>query len=236
MSRLQKKVDLFILLLIAMACHDVAEPDQERLGFGFFPIREGLYWEYEVNTIQYLNTGGTEESTHYYRFEVADSFPVNANGQQYAYVIYRSRKEQLNHDWKADATLSWERNQHTMIWIEDNTPYIKLSFPPQEHKIWDGNARNTLERNDYRMQNVYHEFVISNDTFPQTITVIQADNQDSIISLDRRMEVFAKDVGLVFKTFSQIDFCNETNCLGLGIIDFGISFSWQLKAFGKLED
>lgn len=227
-----KRLNYIVLLTLFWACSTNPEPDASRLGLDYFPLQKGKYWVYEVNSIDYLVTGGFTEKTIQLKIQLADSFLLNYENQ-WSYVAYLFERENESQAWSASATQQLYRNQRQGVWVEQNNPFLKLSFPFSENKSWNGNALNSMEAENYQLEEVFRSFVMDADTFPNTVTVIQADNNDSIISLDRRIEVYAQDIGLVYKLFSQIDFCNDIECLGLGEIDFGTFFSWKLIEYGQ---
>jgi hypothetical protein len=228
---MQKKLLYSIIVLIALAsCSPEPAPDARRLGLEFFPLQTGLQWIYDVETADYVFGDADEFRQFQLKIEIADSFFL---GEELRYIAYSYTRDHANAPWLALGSLQLYRNMRVAVKVENNSAVQKLSFPIQEGRTWDGNALNTAEPEDFFMRQVFRPFILKQDTFDVALTVVQADNNDSIIFLDRRLEVYAKDIGLVYKEFSNISFCAEISCLGLGQIDFGNSFIWTLHSFSQ---
>lgn len=106
-------------------------------------------------------------------------------------------------------------------WNENNLRFMKLRFPVKEGFIWRGNSfidatsLNSTVRYladwEYVYQNVGQPFTVNGKTFPETITILQRDEVLPEGPFDPRfykqwnfsIEVYAKNVGLVYKNFNH---------------------------------
>lgn len=208
----------------------MAEPDDTRLGFSFYPLQSGQYNIYEVEKTDYKITGEVEITNYLLKEAVVDSFLNESN--TYTYVLHRSIKVN-DSDWKLDSVWSARRTSHQAIVVENNIPFVKLIFPFKESAIWDGNSLNTLEEELYIMENVNQALTLNNQTFDKAVTIIQKDNQDSIIFLERRKEIYAQDAGLIYKESAAIKYCAQVHCIGKYQIDSGTLYKQTILESGK---
>jgi len=216
---------------ISISCStERAEPNDSRLGFTFFPLETGFYNIYEVEKTEYRITGEPETTRYYLKEAVADSFLNESNS--YTYILHRSTKAN-DADWKLDSVWTARKTSHQAIVVENNIPLIKLIFPFKEKASWDGNRLNAKEEELYAMENVNQSISFNNQTFDKAVTIVQKDNQDSIIFLERRKEVFAQDVGLIYKESASIKYCAQVHCIGKHIIDSGVLFKQTILESGK---
>ena len=70
-------------------------------------------------------------------------------------------------------------------------------------------------------------------SFGNTITVIQNDFRDNITMNDVRTEVYAENIGLVYKNIEILQFCADPDCVGLEIVEVGRKLKQKIIDFGK---
>ncbi|MBK6264469.1 hypothetical protein JKA74_05420 [Marivirga sp. S37H4] len=214
---------LFSFIAAFWACENTTiEPDPDRLGFQFFPVSINDKCIYEVEEINYRNDG-TIDTVHYtIQDELIDSvqndFKVTIQGYRYK-IVNNCTREILN-------TIEITRNPQIATQKLGNNHEVKLSFPVKEALQWNGKPSES-ESDEYVLYKVFQPYEIEDSIFSSTLHVIQEDNQDSVIAFDKRIEVYAANVGLIYKLSSQLEFCNETECLGLKQIDFGKTVTIQ---------
>lgn len=216
---------LFSLLTGLWACESsTLEPDPNILGFQFFPLAMDYQPIYEVEEINYRNDGSID--TTYY--QIIDEFTDSTNtGRTIMLQGYRYR-ENSNGDREVLNAIQLSRNNLIAIQSLGNVQEVKLSFPVSEAKEWNGTP-SELEEDDYTYLKVFQPYELRDTTFTSTIQIIQEDNQDSISNYDQRIEVYAADIGLVYKITSQLEFCRDTECLGLQQIEFGKTIRMRRK-------
>lgn len=223
---------MFLLsCLLLIGCQTTTlDPADVRLGFNYFPLETGQYRLYDVEDIRYKITGEIDTVRLQMKEVVADSFLLN---NTYSYVLERFSRKTSSNTWQLDSVWSVRKNARNVIVTESNVPYVKLVFPVQEGKVWNGNAYNTNGDEMYKMSNIDEQFSAGETSYENTLTVTHFDNNDIIISLDRRMEVFGRDIGLVYKETLQLEYCTEVNCIGEGIIEIGKKYRQRLVDYGK---
>ncbi|GAA5041270.1 hypothetical protein GCM10011506_42830 [Marivirga lumbricoides] len=206
-----------ILLAVLSACESATvEPNSNRLGFQFFPLSLSQSNIFEVEEINYRNDGTVD--TFYYQLEdvwvdsLASDNQIRLQG--YRYKVSRDGSREIL------STIEKFRTPHIAVEKLGNEQEVKLSFPVRESLQWNA-APAEQEADTYTLFKVFQPYTLEDSVFDRTVQVIQEDNGDSVIAYDQRIEVYAEDVGLIYKISSQLEFCNETECLGLKQIDFG---------------
>jgi hypothetical protein len=208
----------------------MAEPNDSRLGFTFYPLDAGTFIIYDVEKINYRITGEIDTIKYYLKEAVVDSFLNEENN--YTFLLHRSVRTKGN-DWRLDSVWTARKTSYQAITVENNIPFIKLIFPFKEKVSWDGNSLNTLKEEIYTMENVNQPITFNNQTFNNSVTIIQKDNQDSIIFLERRKEIYAHEIGLVYKESAAIKYCSQVQCIGKNIIDSGVLLKQTFLESGK---
>lgn len=200
-------------------------------GSAYFPFKKGVYQVYSVNEIRYSAIAEPETLAYELMTEVVDSFPSPQG--QYTYVIHRSRRSTETDPWEALDTWSARKDNSEAIVSEGNTAFVKVIFPIRSGTRWNGNAFNTLENDEYELKDIDQPFEVNGMTFEKTLTVEQERNEDFIVFRDERQEVYALDVGLVYKVITQLNYCTDDNCRGQQKIDSGIEMKLVIKQYGK---
>ena len=224
-----------VSFLVSVACSsENINPGGQRVGFNHFPLEIGLFREYEVEEINFLFNGQSDTSNFLLRELIVDS--VENDDGTLNYTLHQFSRQDTTQTWSLDSVWTTRRTAIQGIVVENNTPFVKLVFPADENKTWDGNVLNTKEFDEYQMVNVFREFVIDSlesINFDNTITVIQNDFRDLITMNDVRTEVYAENIGLVYKKIEILQFCADPDCVGLEIIEVGRKLKQKIIDFGK---
>lgn len=200
-------------------------------GAEYFPIKKGLYHVYSVNEVRYGPGSDPEELNYELMTAVVDSFPSAQDG--FTYVIHRSRRMAAGSPWEAVDTWSARKDKSEVIVSEGNTAFVKLRFPVRADFRWDGNAFNSLGEDEYEFKDIRQPMVLDGMTFEKTMTVEQELNDDLIVFRDERKEMYALDVGLVYREIIQLNYCTDDNCLGQQTVEEGIEMRMVIKQYGR---
>ncbi|MES2732918.1 MAG: hypothetical protein V4714_14280, partial [Bacteroidota bacterium] len=109
--------------------------------------------------------------------------------------------------------------------------FIKIIFPLREGLKWNGNVFNSRAADDYQMKNVGKRYSVDSQLFEETLTVVQH-NDSSLVNQDKRVEVYARNIGLIYQEKIVVQFCSDENCLGKGKVDFGSKRSQKIIGNG----
>lgn len=220
---------VFLALVSCDSGDDAGIPDR---GYRYFPLAVGHYQRYDVVEIEYTLR---EPDTAWYELQVETAHAFLTPAGDSTYVMYRSKRLPGEVAWTYLDTWSVRRTAEELIVQEENTPYVKLRFPPYIGQVWNGNAYNTIAPEDYRLDSLGQGQTRLGQHFDDCVTVMQSDNEDFIVFLDQRKEVYAANIGLVYKETTQLTYCTKPACLAQQLVEQGVVYKQWLKEYGKAE-
>lgn len=226
---------LIVIITGIFSCSESLSPDPASLGYAYFPLKTGDMHVYEVVRIDH-KPDLTSDTTKYQMMEVVgDKF---ISGGEESYKIERYTRLEPMDEWQIEAVWSARLNTYQAIVVEDNVPIIKLSFPLEENRRWDGNAMNTLEFDEFKMVNLGQPYALEILTFTSTVEMVKEDAFDpSKTTTDNyKIEVFAKDVGMIYRHDIERAYCNanEDPCQS-GDIAFGLEMEYKLIEYQLVD-
>lgn len=221
---------VFVLLLFGCE-RDSSLADVGRLGLDYFPLQQGNFAVYNVQEVEYTILGQEVNSEYQLMIEISTVFQ---NDDEDIYTINRYTRATTTEDWELSNVWSAQKDNYRAVIVEENIAYQKLSFPVGNDISWDGNALNTSEYEDYYFQKAGEAFTTDDETlYDNTVTVVHNDLLDKIVTTDYRIEVYAKDIGLLFKESNIINYCTDPDCLGQEIIETGKIYRQSLIEYGE---
>jgi len=220
-----------LILIYASGCDSKIEIDPTETGQAFYPLSTGDYREYKIEQIKYSILNTPDTIRYLLKEQVGDSF-INQTGG-ITYTLNRYKRSNDTVAWVIDSVWTVIKSETNVVVNENNIPFAKLVFPVLDQKQWDGNAFNTLEEELYLYEHTYQPINLENIDFNSTITVIHEFNQDSIVMKDIRNEIYAENVGLIYKESIILHYCTENECLGKQIIEQGVDFKQELIGYGN---
>ncbi|GAB3699365.1 hypothetical protein GCM10027592_25370 [Spirosoma flavus] len=217
-------------LFILTACQpSTTEPTNTTTDY--IPLETGRYVIYDVQEEQYaLNTSPLQR--HYQRKEVIENIYKDVTGQT-AYRLLRFRRATENQLWQMDSIWSVRMVNDELIRTENGLDFISLLLPVRNDSSWDGNRRNVLGNDTYTARNVTGPFYVQNNKFEDTVTVVEQDDS-TLVSQDKRISVYARQVGLIYRERTGLSFCSSTPaCIGRNQIDYGTRQIYRILAYGR---
>jgi len=211
--------------------NSTSEITPEEMGYRFYPLEQGIYRDYKVQRIQYSVLGDQDTLDYFLKEQVADSFINQAGGISYKLKRYTRTSDTLM--WKLDSVWTVTKSTTNVVVVENNVPFVKLIFPVMEKKQWDGNAFNIMSEELYTYEYAFQPIVIGEESYNSILKVIQQDNPDKIVMTDIRNEIYAENIGLIYKESIILHYCTDNECLGDMIIERGIDYRQQLIEYGK---
>jgi hypothetical protein len=226
----------FILLVSVVGCSD-EDPINTDMGLNYFPLHTGDRWIYQVEETIINQT--RESKAYELRVTVIDSVK-NTNGG-YTYTFHRDKRATETDSWQSFETWTAVLSMNQLVQNEGNELFVKLIFPLSNDLTWTGNQFNNLPNYgnlfNGKGSEVYHateydqsKTLATNLDFGKTITITQNDFDDPIVGKDVRKEVYARDVGLIFKEVTQLEYCSVGDCLGQQKVDKGFIRIQTLKS------
>ena len=191
-----KKQNNFIILflIIISSCKPINYIDEDYHS-KYFPIELNQEKEFLITNINHSSFG--KDTVTYYLKEVISEKFLNLEGDS-AYRIERF--------WKTDSMDNYEIKD---IWVankslnfaqlvEENIRFTKLIFPFDVNVVWDGNAFNNQQSQEYRIESINIPFTVNGLSFDSSITVIQ-NYKSNLLEYENSKEIYVIGVGLVYK-------------------------------------
>lgn len=200
-------------------------------GAAYFPLQTSVYQVYAVTETHYQVTSAPMTSEYELMTHVVDSFS-SVTGE-FTWVIHRSKRATGADSWELLDTWSARTDGNAIILSEENTAYVKLQFPLREGTEWDGNTFNSLGEDIYALKAVRRPLALNGVSFENTVTVEQELNEDRIVFRDERTEIYAENVGLVYREMVQLDYCTADACLGQQKVDEGVEMKMTIIDYGR---
>ena len=191
-----KKQNNFIILflIIISSCKPINYIDEDYHS-KYFPVELNQEKEFLITNINHSSFG--KDTVTYYLKEVISEKFLNLEGDS-AYRIERF--------WKTDSMDNYEIKD---IWVankslnfaqlvEENIRFTKLIFPFDVDVVWDGNAFNNQQSQEYRIESINIPFTVNSLSFDSSITVIQ-NYKSNLLEYENSKEIYVIGVGLVYK-------------------------------------
>lgn len=239
-----KKTLLFYALVsfsLTGCKESMQEVDPTATGYQYYPLAVGDYRQYSVTDIRFRDNIG--DTARFEMLEVVDtSFTDQTN--TLTYKIIRSVRLDQSSAWQEDSVFVVTRSNTNVIETKDNTRRVKLIFPIKNGRSWSADAFNANEVNHeedgkerYSFSEVGAPFTIGGNTYGKTVTVVQGKPTKNLINLDNRKEVYAQDIGRVYRLYNKAIYCNQMTSggcpYGEDFIIFGHERHEVLTAHGK---
>lgn len=228
MKHLGKYLVCVIILVIGCGKDEFTPADR---GTDYFPLQVGSVWIYAVTETVYSEVAAPQNRSYQLKLTVTDSIKNSAGA--YTYIVLRTKKNDGETNWLSLDTWSIRKDDREVIVTEGNTSFKKLIFPVRDGLTWNGNEYNTRGEDEYRMNAIELAEPISGMTFDNTIQVEQENNEDFIVFLDERDEVYAKGFGLVRQSVKQLNYCSTEDCIGQQKVKSGKIYSQVLLSYEK---
>tara|TARA_Y100000389_G_scaffold199787_1_gene238850 strand:- start:72 stop:734 length:663 start_codon:yes stop_codon:yes gene_type:complete len=192
---MKKQNNFIILFLIIMCSCKPINYINENYHSKYFPIELNQEKEFLVTNINHSSFG--KDTVSYYLKEVISEKFLNLEGDS-AYRIERF--------WKTDSMDNYEIKD---IWVankslnfaqlvEENIRFTKLIFPFDVNVVWDGNAFNNQQSQEYRIESINIPYNVNGLSFDSSITVIQ-NYKSNLLEYENSKEIYVIGVGLVYK-------------------------------------
>jgi hypothetical protein len=197
---------IFFSLFLIWACSSKKDVVPTVTGTEYFPISVGDSTVYQV-VITDTSVSGTVTNSNYFLMEIIqDTFVNAAHGISY-YIDRYTSPTLTSSSWTYDSTFYEYKTSYEAVRVESNVPYIKLSFPAQNNRQWDGNALNVDSVDKYTMVNLGMSYQLGNVSYPQTLIVLESADTtfNPIIGQNKKLEVYAYNIGLIYKQHVIID-------------------------------
>jgi hypothetical protein len=200
----------FIVVFLVLNSCRKTEETRELKGFEYYPLKIGDVKLYDVDSFFYdpfFNT--TDTVKRVIKEEVKEKI-VNEDNDT-VYRIELSIYNQKLAKWQVFQSFTRNIIGNYAIETKDNTKEVKMLFPIATYKtrgstyIWNVNMFNQLDPKYIKFNKVFTPYTIGTDTYPNTINIQLNKTLTGIVN-DVREEVYAKDIGLIYKHIDVSDY------------------------------
>ena len=203
--------------LILQGCGKETDSLETELISDYYPLQVGKFITYRLDSTVYVNLNTVKEVHSYIVQDWVDAEITDNQGRK-AYRIRRMMRSNTDTTiWTDNATFLVTPLDKSLEYLDNNLRFIKLQAPVRNDFTWKGNSYinsftdetlQFLDNWEYFYENVGEPFTLGTVGFPETVTVEQQDevvndpnDKTSIYSIDRAYEIYAKNIGLVYKEF-----------------------------------
>jgi hypothetical protein len=236
----------FLLLLLLAFCSGCGSNENpvavdEQL---YNPLRVGDYRIYKIKETQISAFDVKKNFEYEIKTVISDSI-ANAAGT-FTYVISRFKRTLPTEAWASLDTWTSRMDSREVIVQEGNVPFLKLNFPVETGREWNGNKYNNQESVEfcdgtaitscdlYSFGEIEKPYTTgAGVTFDKTIEVVENNNLDLIVKQDVRRAVYAWQVGLVFREINVLEYCTVGDCFGKQKVQKGLVYQQELLAYGR---
>lgn len=218
-----------LLVLIYFSCQqrvDTLEP----ISLDYYPLMDGKYKIYQVDSTIYDEFNCAVFYSSCQIKEVSLEMGTDGEGDP-IYHIQRFIRKDNQSPWKLQSVWSEKLEDNQLQRIEENQRFVKMIFPVQEGTTWDGLSyikKDTTfdirggvieiykDWDDFKYTSVAAPFVDTSQSVPITysdaVQVLQT-NKENLLDLRYSSEVYAKNIGLVYKEMQILGtYCLDANC------------------------
>jgi hypothetical protein len=226
---------LFFLFLSCKKDKEVPKPD---FGYNYFPAYVGRYAIYDCDSVVYPQI---TDSVDIFKFQIKEKidcvFTDNEGREafrisRYKKLLQKNDSIYVNPQWKIQDVWWMNKTTTTAEVVEENNRYIKLSFPVQEGKTWNGNAQNTLGGAEYEYIYVDEPMTSGAYSFDSTLHVNQYDSKFIVLYKKKYDEKYAKNAGMIWKEITDYTWKQLNGNILFGQIDYGFYYKMQLIDYG----
>jgi hypothetical protein len=214
---------LFILLLMGSCRKDNFIEGEREIGQSYFPLDTGFFQEYTVYKIEFDAFQNQSDTKQYILRIEQDTFFTTALNQR-AMRYKEMTKENDSAGWNEIRHHYYIKNQFYVENIMENERKMILSFPVQNELIWDLNAYNKLDENLLYYETVHQPLSIGAYSFDSTV-IIKSLSRSSFLVEKNYVEVYASNIGLVYREFTNIETQNNRRQ--------GIKEKFELISYGR---
>lgn len=198
----------FVMMFFDYSCRDDQDMNETDIGRGYFPVEVGHWVVYEVDSTVYDDFEGDTDVYRYQVKELWESQFIDNQGRP-AIRIERYKRwydPDTPYDsipWYLSRVWAFTRTNGGGEKLEENERFLRVAFPVNEGKTWDGNAYNTIGEWNYKYREADRPFSLGAFAFDSTCLVEQK-SEINLINHRVYKERYAKNVGLIQKNVIDV--------------------------------
>lgn len=165
--------------------------------FEYFGLNPGRYIIYDVVEVTH-DQALLQHDTVYYQLKTYWGPIYIDNEGREAREFHRYRRDSIGSAWTQVEIWTGIIDGIRAELVEENQRVVKLVFAPTYEKQWDANAYNIYGEMECYYTDIHEAYTSGSTSFDSTLIVEQEDYTNIIDTL-RKYEVYAKNIGLIYK-------------------------------------
>lgn len=202
-------VFIFFFFVFEISCKKDTETSVD-VGYSYFPVNVGHWVMYEVDSTVWDDFYNINDSLHEraYNYKIKEIIESEFYDNEGRLTQRLERYKKLNDttDWFINDVWTMNLTSATAEKVEENNRFIKLVFPVSKNTTWNGNAFNTIGEAEYEYDDIDVPATINGILYDSTLTVIQASDTNNLIEAQFQYEIFARNIGLIYKRYRYVTF------------------------------
>lgn len=197
------KLFVFMSVMVAFfACKKEGDSIDKKIEY--FGLEKGKFIEYEV-TYMFHDSLLQKHDTITYQFKTLIGDTILDNIGRVARKFHRFQRKNSSLPWEEIDIWTALIVESRAELVEENQRKVKMIFTPTLEKVWNVNAFNNLGTVEAFYSSIDELKIINNLTFENTLTVEEEDFK-TLIETRRKFEVYAKNIGMISKTYKNLEF------------------------------
>ncbi|MBD0400940.1 hypothetical protein [Flammeovirga sp. EKP202] len=207
--KLKETLYFFLITFFIQACNETITDPNYQSGTVYYPIEEGWYIHYQVDSID-LTSDENSTTSFQLREIMGKPYDDGFGGQNYPLHRYVRDSEEM--DWVLDSVWAVVYRDNHIIRYENAIPFLKLTNPLVEGQRFNQNTYNGLGAITpggvdirYEIETVGRNYTFDGQTFENTAVILEVNNTNALTnSEETRRAIYQRDIGLIGIDYSNI--------------------------------
>ena len=201
----RKKTFAILALITASAmlhsCSKTETADLPDLKKSYFPLNPGHSITYQVDSAHYYFS-----VREVFSFQLKDTVISEVNSAPNTKTVYieRYKRKNDNAPWVFQKIITRSITDLRAEEFTGNQRFVRIVFPPEKNKTWNGNTYNNLEKQEYFFKNVDFKTSFNGISLDSVSHVVQVDDSN-LLTENYAEEFYAKNIGLVKKHVKSVE-------------------------------
>ncbi|MDR2009068.1 MAG: hypothetical protein LBQ22_01120 [Bacteroidales bacterium] len=206
---------LYILLFFCISISSCtkegsdAPENKDQTGHEYFPLKTGNSLIYKVTEIVIDTKSEYFDTVRYFLREVINEPFIDSEGDT-AYRVELFRKYEEDASWMIHKVWSARLTDKTAEKVEENLRIVKMRFPVKLDIYWDGNIYNEFRKESSKPDSLFRitdvNYLYNSQYFDiDSCVMVRQYYSESLIHKDLEYEIYASDIGLVYKENMHIN-------------------------------
>jgi hypothetical protein len=192
-----------MVIAFTFSCKNTKESVKIKTDYSYFPLIIGNWITYNVTEITIDAISNYYDTTNYQIKELCESVFTDNSGNL-CYRIERYKRINETSPWQIKNVWVSKLFNNEAIKTEENFSYVKILFPAEINKTWNGNVYNTGDYLGYIISGINNKENINNMFFDSVLTVIQQDDEN-LLEKHYSVEKYVKHTGLAYRQNINIE-------------------------------